>query len=412
VPAEIYDTSVDGLPVYLVDSPLIPESGPVYSTDSSIDGLKFVHFCLAALALPGLAGWQADLIHAHDWHTATTLYALELRRRIDPNLAATASLLTVHNLPYHGEGAAGALAEFGIPPATGLPLPWWAQDRPLALGLLAADYVNTVSPGYAAEMLTEEFGAGLDGFLRQYKAGKLSGILNGLDTAAWDPASDHALSANYDRTTLVKKRLNKAALQAEARLQGRPSVPLFGIVSRMDEQKGIDLAIEGLRLVRDRNWQAVILGTGNPEIEAAAITLAEQNPDRVRVWIDFNDDLGRRIYAGVDAFLIPSRYEPCGLTQMISMRYGTVPLARAVGGLKDTIRDYGAGGDTTGFLFQNPSPFDVADTIRRAIDVYADRRRWLGLQLRGMKQDFSWGNSAKAYLALYRSLIDRRRRGT
>lgn len=411
VPAEIYQTSFDGLPVYLVDSPLIPESGPVYSTDSSRDGPKFIHFCLAALALPGLAGWQADLIHAHDWHTAAALYALELRRSADPHLAATATLLTVHNLPYHGEGAAAALAEFGIPPATGYPLPWWAQDRPLALGLLAADHVNTVSPGYAAEMLTEEFGAGLDGFLRQHKAGKLSGILNGIDPSAWDPATDPALTANYDRANLKKKHLNKTALQVEARLPVAPSVPLFGIVSRMDEQKGIDLAVEGLRLVRDRNWQAVILGAGHPEIEAAAITLAEQNPDRVRVWIDFNDGLGRRIYAGVDAFLIPSRYEPCGLTQMISMRYGTVPLARAVGGLKDTIRDYDEGGESTGFLFRNPSPFEMADTIRRAIDVHADRRRWRGLQLRGMKQDFSWGKSAEAYLALYRSLIDRRRRG-
>ena len=411
VPAEVYLTSVEDLPVYLIASPLIPESGPIYSTDSSRDGPKFVHFCLAVLALAGATGWHPDLIHAHDWHTAAALYALELRRAAVPALARTASLLTVHNLPYHGEGVSAALANFGLPPAVGSPLPWWAQDRPLALGLLAADHVNTVSPGYAAEMMTEEFGAGLDGFLRQHKAGRVTGILNGLDMADWDPASDKALAANYDRKNLKAKRANKTALQQEARLPASPDVPMFGIVSRMDEQKGIDLAVEGLRLVRDRDWQAVILGTGNPEIEAAAISLAEQNPDRVKVWIDFNADLGRRIYGGADAFLIPSRYEPCGLTQMISMRYGTVPVARAVGGLKDTIRDFSAGGESTGFLFQNPSPFETADTIRRTIDVYSDQRRWRGLQLRGMKQDFSWGTSAEAYLSLYRSLIANRREG-
>jgi starch synthase len=334
-----------------------------------------------------------------------------MRRDADPALRQTAGLLTVHNLPYHGEGASRALAEFGIPAATGSPLPWWAQDRPLALGLLAADHINTVSPGYAAEIMTEDYGAGLDGFLRQFRSDRVSGILNGLDTAAWDPATDEELSVNFDRDHLKNKQANKTALQNEARLPADPDIPLFGIVSRMDQQKGIDLAVEGLRLVRDREWQAVILGNGDPEIEKAAISLAEQKPDRVRVWIDFNADLGRRIYGGADAFLIPSRYEPCGLTQMIAMRYGTVPVARAVGGLKDTIRDYGDGGDSTGFLFRDPSPFDTADTIRRSIDVYSDRRRWRGLQLRGMNQDFSWDISADAYRSLYKTLIANRRKG-
>ncbi|HUF37071.1 MAG TPA: glycogen/starch synthase [Anaerolineales bacterium] len=412
IPAEVFYTEVDALPVYLVASPLIPAEGPVYSTDSGRDGPKFVHFCLAALAIAGHTGWQPDLIHANDWHTAVAPYVQLLRRESDPVLARTASLLTVHNLPYQGEGAGAALAEFGIPPATGSPLPWWAQDRPLALGLLAADHVNTVSPGYAVEMQTEAFGAGLDGFLRQHRAGRLNGILNGLDLAAWDPATDAALTVNYNRDNLKEKAANKAALQREAGLKVDPEIPLFGIVSRMDEQKGIDLAVEGLRLVRDRAWQAVILGTGNREIEAAAISLAEQNPGRARVWIDFNDALGRRIYAGADVFLIPSRYEPCGLTQMIAMRYGAVPLASAVGGLKDTVRDYSEGGDSTGFLFRNPSPFEFADAILRVIEVFGDRRRWRGLQLRGMKQDFSWDGPAKLYRDLYRGLIARRKEGS
>lgn len=408
VPALVYETRVADLPVYLIASPLLPETGPLYSTQSALDGPKFVHFSLACLELVRRLDWRINILHAQDWHTAPAIYALALRRPEEPFFASTAGLLTVHNLPYHGEGAAQALADFGLPPAVDSPLPWWAQNRPLPLGLYAADHINTVSPGYAAEMLTDEFGAGLAGFLRTHKAGVLSGILNGLDQAAWDPQTDADLPVRYSRADLAPKKVNKRALQAELGLPETAATPLFAIVSRMDEQKGIDLALDGLARTLDLPWQVVILGSGNPEIEEAARRMAAELPERVRTVIDFNAPLGRRIYAGADAFLIPSRYEPCGLTQMIAMRYGTVPIARAVGGLKDTIRDHAAGEDSTGFLFAEASAAGMETALRRAIAVYGDQRRWRGLQLRGMRQDFSWESSARAYLALYRSLAARR----
>ncbi len=408
VPAEVFRTDLDGMPVYLFDSPLIPQNGPLYATDPRLDAPKFVHFSLASLAFPIVLNWKPDVIHAQDWHTAVSLYALDLMRKRDPFFAPIASLLTVHNLPYHGIGTESVLADFGLPPASDSPLPWWARHLPLPLGLYAADHINTVSPGYAAEMLTEPFGAGLDEYLRIHKSEAISGILNGLDMAAWDPRKDTAITAHYDNENLDGKALNKAALQRELGLPEQPETMLVGIVSRMDQQKGIDLALDGLRLVADQPWQAVVLGTGQPAIEDSARQLQDELPDRVRVMIDFDADLGRRIYAGADAFLIPSRYEPCGLTQMISMRYGTVPIARAVGGLKDTIQDYGETKSGTGFLFEAALPEGMADALQRAISVYDDGRRWGGLQRRGMKQDFSWEKSAQEYVSLYQKIVQAR----
>ena len=406
----VYETIIGKLPVYLFDSPLLPKSGPLYSTDSAVDGPKFIHFSIAALEFVKHVDWQPDVVHAQDWHTAASLYALDLQRELEPRFENVATLLTVHNLPYHGEGAAQALTDFGLPPATRSRLPWWAQHRPLALGLLAADHINTVSPGYAAEMLTEEFGAGLHDFLREAKKNALSGILNGLDLEAWNPETDKAIAAQYTRSSLVEKKKNRSALQRELGLPEEAKALIFGIVSRMDEQKGIDIALDALRMVKDENWQAVILGTGNADIEESAHRLGVELPDKVRVRIDFNSALGRRIYAGVDAFLIPSRYEPCGLTQMISMRYGTVPIARSVGGLKDTIDDFDSAGGGTGFLFHEPAPAVMAAALRRALHAFGDQRRWRGLQMRGMRQDFSWDFSARKYLALYERLSRNRMR--
>ncbi len=405
VATTVYETKLGTLVVYLIDSPLMPESGPVYAMDSALDGPKFVHFSLAVLELARRLDWKPNVLHAQDWHTAAAVYALHLQRDVEKSLSKMAALLTIHNLPYHGEGASKALEDFGLPPATRSPLPWWAQNRPLALGLLAADHINAVSPGYAAEMLTEEFGAGLDEFLKNHKPDSISGILNGIDLDEWDPSSDTALVANYSRSNLGPKKDNRAALQQELGLPEDLQGPIFGIVSRMDEQKGIDFALNALRMIADEPWQAVILGNGSPQIEEAARQLAKDFPQRVHTRIDFDSALGRRIYAGVDAFLIPSRYEPCGLTQMIAMRYGTVPIARAVGGLKDTIMDYDSSSGGTGFLFKDPTPVSLAATIRRALVVFSDQRRWRGLQLRGMKEDFSWESSADQYAALYKRLV-------
>ncbi len=401
--AEAYQTEIEGLPVYLIAGPMIPEDGPVYTGDAGIDGPKFVFFSLAALELARSLDWKPDVLHANDWHTAAAVYALVSKRGLDLFFQETVTLLEVHNLPYLGAGTGSALQAFGLPPGTGTDLPEWAQNMPLPLGLQTADHIVTVSPGYAGEILTPEFGSGLHDFLAT-RSGSISGILNGLDLVSWDPTRDPHLPVNYSRADLKVRLENKSALQAELGLPLRKDLPLLGMITRMDHQKGVDLALDALAGLDDMAWQAVILGTGDPDLERAAEQL-DAASGQVRAVLRFDPGLARRIYGGADALLIPSRYEPCGLAQMIAMRYGNVPIARATGGLKDTIRDYHETSAGTGFLFSEPNAQALEATIRRALNIFGDKRRWQGLQRRGMQQDFSWERSAQQYLELYEGLI-------
>ncbi len=400
IKTNVFETSLGSLPVYLIDSSILPTSGPVYHTDASIDAPVFTHFSLAVLQFIQEIDWQIDLLHAHDWHTALSVYILDQRRNSNPFFKNTKTLLTVHNLPYHGELSMPILNAAGVEFGDLSKLPWWAQERPFPLGLLAADHINAVSTGYADEILTEEFGAGLNEFL-QTRSSDISGIINGIDYQSWDPSTDTALAVNFSVEKLALRSKNKTALLDEVGLSPDPETFLIGMINRMDHQKGVDLVPPALRDVNDLPWQAVILGTGDPEIEKEAKLLEEDFPGRIRSIIKYDGDLARRIYAGSDTLLIPSRYEPCGLTQMIAMRYGNVPIARATGGLKDTISDYDESKHSTGFLFQKAEPTSLADTIERAIDIYNDKRRWTGLQRRGMKQDFSLNQSAEKYHDLY-----------
>ena len=408
IPAQAYRIPGSNPTIYLIDSPLIPEDGRVYSEHPGLDGLKYIHFSLAALELVRRIDWQPDILHANDWHTAAAVYGLSLRRPTDLFFNRTASLITIHNLAYQGNGAGPALEELGLPIAQDERLPWWTRDWPLPLALLTADGVNTVSEGYAAEILTEEFGAGLAGFLAAERGSELVGILNGLDQPVWDPGTDPALVETFGVDSLLGKKLNKRALQHEMGLPDAPKTPLLGMVSRLDPQKGIDLAIDALRLIPDLEWQAVLLGSGDSNIEAAAHELQSEWPERFRFVTGYNDPLSRRIYAGSDLFLIPSRYEPCGLTQMIAMRYGSAPVARAVGGLRDTIQPYPDDPVGTGFLFASANAAALAVALRNALAFYPNWRRWQGIKRRGMKQNFSWEPSARKYLDLYKKLIARR----
>lgn len=402
--ANVFQSIVKGVPVYLLDGPTVDSSPDVYSGDNIQDGTKFTFLSLAAMELARIIKWKPDILHAHDWHTAPAVYWLSIARKEDDFFRQTRSLLTVHNLPYLGQGAESVLAEFGFPAARFSPLPGWAKGLPLPLGMLTADRINTVSPGYAEEILTAEFGANLEDFLKTRQE-DLSGILNGIDMNSWDPERDPELPVTYSAMSLNKRTENKSRLQRELGLEIDPQKPLLAMINRMDFQKGVDLVPDALRALRDLDWQAAILGTGDPELEQAAKTLGDDYP-QVSVVLKFDSSLARRIYGGSDIILIPSRYEPCGLTQMIGMRYGCVPLARATGGLKDTIIDYHSNRkeSSTGFLFQQATPRALAKTIRRSLDVYSDKRRWRGLQRRGMNADFSWIKSARAYLDLYNEL--------
>jgi starch synthase len=315
---------------------------------------------------------------------------------------------TIHNLPFMGAGTEAALDDFGLPPSSDPRLPWWLRKYPLPLGLQAADRIVAVSPTYAREILTPEHGRGLETFL-QARKDSIKGIVNGIDQEKWDPAQDPHLPINYDVTILEKREQNKIALANEFSLNPDPKIPLIILISRMDQQKGVDLAVEGLARFLQERWQAILLGTGDPHLEEACRQLEKDHPDRVRAAIRFDNGLSRRMYAGADILLLPSRYEPCGLTQMMAMRYGCVPLARATGGLRDTILDATTSKDVgTGFLFEPATATALAETLKRALAVFVDRACWSAIQKRGMRRDFSWENSAIQYVGLYRELLDGR----
>jgi starch synthase len=318
-------------------------------------------------------------------------------------------VFTIHNLAYQG------LFPKQVLPALGLPwevfryeaMEFFDQLSFMKAGLAFADALTTVSPTYAREILTPEGGASLDALLR-HRAPDLHGILNGIDVHAWDPARDPHLPAHFTAGALAGKAACKAALQREVGLPVRPEVPLAGLVTRLAEQKGIDLVAAALPALLGRDVQVVLLGSGEPAYEEAFARAAREHPDRVAARIGFDEGLAHRIEAGADLFLMPSRFEPCGLNQMYSLRYGTVPVVRAVGGLADTVEDYDGLARGTGFRFDAYTPQALLTATRRALDVFRDRRAWRGLVERGMAEDNSWERSAARYEALYRTLAPAR----
>jgi starch synthase len=308
-------------------------------------------------------------------------------------------LVTIHNLPFLGSDVKEILESYGLPLAN-TDLPDWARVVPMPLGLWASDAIVAVSPTYGEEILHEEFGCGLEEFFRN-RTDSIYGILNGLDTASFDPQTDSVISTHFNADDLSARKKNKSALQEKLGLPVLDDVPLLGMVTRMDQAKGIDIALKGLKMISKQSWQLVILGAGDPKLEEAAKKLQESLPDRVRVETRYDAKLARQIYAGSDIFLMPSRYEPCGLSQMIAMRYGSVPLVRAVGGLHDTVTD-----SETGFVFVDKKVKSFNDTLRRALKLYPYHSRWADLQKAGMAQDFSWTKSAQKYLEIYLKLLE------
>lgn len=401
---QVYQYDKDGLPIYFLDGEPIDELSPVYSPEPIQDGYKFVFFSLASLGLAKFLDFRVDILQANDWHTATAVYALDVLDGLPEQLATTKTLHTLHNLPFMGFGVQKALYEYNLPPSDDQILPEWARHAPLPLGLLHADKIVAVSPHYAEEILTPEFGCGLEAFLKTRKE-NITGILNGLDVDTWNPATDPNISKTFSVESLSQRPINKFDLQREYDLVQNEDIPLLTLISRMDPQKGIDIALRGLKYCKDLPWQAIILGTGTPTVEQMALDLEKEFPDRVRAVIDFDSKLAHRLYAGADIFMMPSRYEPCGLSQMISMRYGCVPVARATGGLADTITHVSRKIDGgTGFLFHKPYPSIFANTMKRALQLYKDRKVWREIQLNGMKIDFSWEKSAQKYIDIYNDM--------
>jgi starch synthase len=396
VPVQVFRIDHNGLKVYLISGEPISSSPSVYDPDPIRDGEKYVFFSVAALELARKLNWRPDIVHANDWHTASAIYAVKQQR--DPFWEETKTILSVHNLGYMGQGAQDALWAYGLPPVEDWALPRWAQHLPMPLGLWAADVIAAVSPSYAQEIQTPEYGYGLENFLSGHRQ-RVIGIINGIDNSIWDPSADESLAQRFAITALDQRPANKADLQSRLGLAVDPNIPLLAMITRMDQQKGVDLAIDALRCASDLSWQAIILGTGNPDLENAARRLEVDFPDRVRAVLRFDAKLSRQLYGGADILLMPSRYEPCGLAQMIAMRYGCVPLARATGGLRDTIAD-----GRTGFLFTESSPTVMCAAMRRALPLLADHDRWRSIQQAAMSEDFSWDRSAQSYQQLYFSL--------
>lgn len=352
--------------------------------------------------------WRPQLMHCHDWPAGLAPAYLHFERG-----TKAVSIMTVHNIAFQGIFAAGTLSELGLPAdafrADGVE--YHGKLSFLKAGLFFADQLTTVSPTYAREIQTDEFGYGLGGLLRS-RSGHITGILNGIDTTEWNPAADRFIPQQYDAFRIAGKAKNKAALQRRLALKQDARLPLLGAVSRLTHQKGLDvLAAIAPQLVR-LPAQLALLGSGEKPLEQAFSAMTARFPGRIGAVIGFDDGLAHLIEAGADIFVMPSRYEPCGLNQMYSMRYGTPPVVRATGGLADTVVDCTphalAGGTATGFMFDELTHESLLAAVKRAVAAWRDGRRWRRLQKISMARDFGWRRSAEQYLALYRSLLARR----
>lgn len=385
--------------LYQIDAPAFFASGSIYGGDDS-EALRFGLLAHAGLQLCESLDWAPDIIHCHDWHAALLPVLLKngyLGRRV---FRQASSILTIHNIGYQGVFPASMAPELGIAaPAE------YSDLNFLRDGILAADALTTVSPSHAGEILTPEYGKGLDPLLRQ-RRNRLAGILNGVDYSAWNPATDVRLPARYDRDDLAGKAACREALVARADLAPRLPVPVLGMVTRLAEQKGIELLVESLPpLLRDRRLQVVVLGQGEDRYVKQLRKLAGEFPDLFRYFEAQDESLARLIFAGSDGFLVPSIYEPCGLTQLYALRYGAVPVVRETGGLKDTVSHFDiASGTGTGSVFKHANAAGLSWAIGEILAWYGQPDLWSRLQANGMAEDFSWQHQAPRYEALYAQL--------
>ena len=387
----------NGVPFYFVEIPwLFGERSTMYSHGD--DPRRFVLFCAAALFAMERLGWRPDVIHANDWHTAIAPAMLR-GGRAGSFYLDTASVLTIHNLQYQGW-----VQRYALDGAAAF-LPEWARDEWVnlfGLGLGTADLITTVSPTYSQEIRTPEYGESMDGLLRS-RADRLHGVLNGLDTEQFNPATDPLIPAHFHADDPSGKAACKAALQREAGLPERADVPVLAMVSRLVDQKGFDLvAAEMEPLLDEGQVQLCILGTGQPRYQILLEELQRRYPENLRAWLGFDAALAQRIYAGADMFLMPSRFEPCGLGQMIAMRYGTVPVVRATGGLADSVHEGPPEEPRTGFVFWEYEGRALLEALHRALAAYRHPEEWRTLVRHGMLRDASWHASAAVYSDLYR----------
>jgi starch synthase len=404
------------LPAYVVDAPLLyrrrgsPYQDP-YGVEwpDSLQRFALLGWVAAHLATGELdRTWMPDVLHAHDWHAALACAYLAAHPH-----GHGASVFTVHNLAFQGLFPQSDFHLLGLPARllSTSGLEFHGRMSFMKAGLKFADRITTVSPSYAREITTPEFGCGLDGVVRG-RGDDVSGILNGIDQDVWDPSKDTAIAARYSVDALSGKAHCKQALQAAVGLAQAPDMPLFSVVARLTSQKGLDLVLAAVPALLQGGAQLMVQGTGEPSLEAAFRAAEQAHPGRIATCIGYDEVLAHRVIAGSDVLLVPSRFEPCGLTQMYALRYGTLPLVRRVGGLADTVIDAGDdphhAGRSTGFVFDAPTPQGIEHAVARALALYRHPAAWRDVMRRAMSQDFSWTNAAGAYLDLYHAALRRR----
>ncbi len=374
------------------------------------DGERFIFLCKASLNLCKVIGFKPDIIHMNDWHVGPIAILLkEKYQKVDPFYKNIKTLLTIHNLEYQGHFEKEVYDLLRLPDELFVPegVEFYGRFNFVKAGILYSDKINTVSETYSEEILTPEFGERLDGVLVNRKE-DLSGILNGISYKDFNPADDPFIHYTYDERDLSGKARNKKDLQSELGLPVE-NVPVIGVIHRLASQKALDFVIDTFEETMAMGAQFVLLGVGDPYLEDAFLELMERYPEQVSVRIEFNEPLAHRIYSGSDIFLMPSNFEPCGLGQMISLRYGTIPVARETGGLKDTVIDIDKDKKNgNGFTFVERTPQAFFDALRRAIETYNNNPSlWAEMVIKGLKTDFTWNNSARKYLKVYNEALER-----
>lgn len=410
-------TGHDGVRHLFVDIPRLFDREGIYGNGNGGNGFednseRYASFSRAAVAIIQQYDMAFDVVHCHDWQSALVPLYRRTTKAKGAAQAKQALVFTIHNMAFQGVTPLAEASKLGIPKSyhgeTGLE--FYGELNLMKSGILYSDIVTTVSPTYASEICTPEFGCGLDGLLSQRRE-QLRGILNGVDYSVWSPERDQLIEYEFDAQNQNGKRRCKAALQAELGLAVRPRVPLIGVVSRLAEQKGIDLLVPALeKLLETRELQAVILGSGDAELEQACRDLAARHPGKVAAEIGYDNRRAHQIFAGSDLFAMPSRFEPCGLSQLYAMRYGSIPVVRDTGGLHDTVENYnpetGAG---TGFCFKDATIDGLVDAFSTALDEFGFARRWRRIVATAMAADYSWDRAADAYVDVYNSVLEGKR---
>lgn len=410
-PFGLLQTKLDGTTFYFIRKDEYFDRDGLYGTPQSgfaDNAQRFSFFCRAVLATMADIEFYPDIIHINDWETALIPLYKDANLKEDNPLRKSKDLFTIHNLAYQGLFTKDAVSDIGLSEKLLEPLSHREQISFIKSGILYSDTVSTVSKKYAEEILTPEFGYGLGNILRKRKK-DLYGILNGVDYSDWNPETDRLIPENYSVNSLEKKQSCKIGLLKKMRLDIPTATPLIGFVGRLAEQKGIDIIVDSIDEIVKLNANLILLGKGEDRYENVLKRIARERAGEVGISISFDNRLAHMIEAGVDMFIMPSRYEPCGLNQMYSLKYGTIPVVRATGGLDDTIIDYSIDSERgNGFKFERTETKDFVEAIKRAIKVFDNKEEWIRLQKRGMELDFSWQHSAREYLSLYEKMLEKK----